>query len=134
MIPDAINFSRPGLSANFNDGSGIGNLTERAKLTNKKIKQIEQLRNGETISVKTVEEARELLDLMPDVTPPLGRMNPEFLDPKGTYRGDLINKNNPLGPVHDPTIVNKNPLHCKFPYYNIRFKDGQKAAIIIDGV
>jgi len=35
---------------------------------------------------------------MPEVSPPpLGRMNPLFSDPRGTYRGDLINKNDPLG-------------------------------------
>lgn len=116
-------------------GSGAGNLYKFKKPTRQQLKQIEQLRNGETISVKTAEEARELLNLMPDLTPPpLGRMNPEFLDPKGTFRGDLINKNNPLGLVHDPAIVNKNPLHCQYPHYNIRFKDGQKAAILITGV
>ena len=39
-----------------------------------------------------------------------------------------------IGPVHDPNIVQANPNHAKFPHYNIRFKDGEKAAIIIDGV
>ena len=71
---------------------------------------------------------------MPDVQPPpLGRMNPEFLDPKGTYRGDLINKSNPLDAVHDVADVPKNPLHAEYPHYNIYFKNGEKAAILITG-
>ena len=46
----------------------------------------------------------------------------------------LLWKMEVIGPVHDPNIVQANPNHAKFPHYNIRFKDGEKAAIIIDGV
>ncbi len=104
-------------------------------LTRKQMGQIEKLRNGKDVSVKTVEEARALLDKMPDVEPPrLDRMNPEFKDPKGTYRGDLINKKAPESDyIHDPNIVKKNPKHAKFPHYNINFINGEKAAILITG-
>ena len=35
---------------------------------------------------------------MPEVTaPPLGRINPEFLNPKGTYMSELINSGRNIG-------------------------------------
>ena len=110
------------------------------ELTRKQQQQIEDLRSGKDVSVKTVDEARTLLDNMPEVSaPPLGRMNPEFPDPKGTYRGDLFNAvlYDDLGNayladfIHDPSIVQKNPLHAQYPHYNIYFPDGKKAAILI---
>ena len=112
------------------------------ELTRKQQHQIEDLRSGKDVSVKTVDEARTLLDNMPEVSaPPLGRMNPEFPDPKGTYRGDLFNAvlYDELGNayladfIHDPSIVQKNPLHAQYPHYNIYFPDGEKAAILITG-
>ena len=112
------------------------------ELTRKQQHQIEDLRSGKDVSVKTVDEARTLLDNMPEVSaPPLGRMNPEFPDPKGTYRGDLFNAvlYDDLGNayladfIHDPSIVQKNPLHAQYPHYNIYFPDGEKAAILITG-
>ena len=112
------------------------------ELTRKQQHQIEDLRSGKDVSVKTVDEARELLDNMPEVSaPPLGKMNPEFPDPKGTYRGDLFNAvlYDDLGNayladfIHAPNIVQKNPLHAQYPHYNIYFPDGEKAAILITG-
>lgn len=112
------------------------------ELTRKQQHQIEDLRSGKDVSVKTVDEARVLLDNMPEVSaPPLGKMNPEFPDPKGTYRGDLFNAvlYDDLGNayladfIHAPNIVQKNPLHAQYPHYNIYFPDGEKAAILITG-
>ena len=86
------------------------------ELTRKQQHQIEDLRSGKDVSVKTVDEARVLLDNMPEVSaPPLGKMNPEFPDPKGTYRGDLFNAvlYDDLGNayladfIHAPNIVQK---------------------------
>ena len=97
--------------------------------------QIEKLRNGTDVSVKTVEEARALLKNMPEVdAPALGRINPEFPDPKGTYRGDLINVSSPTSNyIHDIDVVSKNPLHSQYPHYNIYFPDGTKSTILITG-
>jgi len=107
--------------------------------------KIERLRSGKDVHVTTVEEARALLDEMPDIrpatedrlmpnpprgNPPRVRMSEGFEDPPGTYRGDLINKQDPTALVH-PDVAN--PAHRNFPHYNIKFKDGTKAAIIIDG-
>ncbi|MHB8876878.1 MAG: hypothetical protein ACYC8T_24540 [Myxococcaceae bacterium] len=61
---------------------------------------------------------------------PEGRMGEGFADPNGTYRGDLINKQDPAAPIH-PDV--KNPEHREFPHYNIKLPDGNKAAIIIVG-
>ena len=104
-------------------------------LTRAQEQNIAKLRAGETISVKSIEDARRLLHAMQDIQPPpLGRMNPEFPDPKGTYRGDLINIKNPMADyIHDPTIVQQNPLHVIYPHYNIYFSDGTKATILITG-
>ena len=104
-------------------------------LTRAQEHSIAQLRTGQTVSVKSVEDARRLLHAMPDIQPPpLGRINPEFPDPKGTYRGDLINIKDPTAPyVHDPAVVQQNPLHAIFPHYNIYFLDGTKATILITG-
>lgn len=61
---------------------------------------------------------------------PTGRMSGGLKDPKGTYRGDLINKSDPTAPVH-PDVAN--PWHANYPHYNIKFPNGNKAAIIITG-
>jgi hypothetical protein len=99
----------------------------------------EKLRGGSDIEVSSYEEARALLDSMDDLRPhvegdllpnPDGRMGGGFRQPNGTYRGDLINKSDPTAPVH-PGL--SNPDHANFPHYNIRFRDGTKAAIIIKG-
>jgi hypothetical protein len=115
-------------------------------LSKKEIREkIATLRSGRDVHVKTIEEARELLENMPDLrpatedrlmpnpprgNPPRIRISEGFDDPKGTYRGDLINKQDPTGPVH-PDV--ERPEHRNFPHYNIHFPDGEKAAIIIDG-
>jgi hypothetical protein len=106
---------------------------------------IAKLRQGQDVRVRTVKEARRLLDEMSDLrpateerlmpnpprgNPPRSRMSDGFEDPPGTYRGDLINKQDPTGPVH-PDVAN--PTHRDYPHYNIKFKDGTKAAIIVSG-
>ena len=104
-------------------------------LSRKQQKQMEDLRNGTDVSVSTVNEARELLHNMPEVSPhPLGRMDPTFPDQKGTYRGDLINIFDAAADyIHDPDLVQKNPKHSIYPHYNIYFPNGEKAAILITG-
>jgi hypothetical protein len=97
------------------------------------------LRQGGTVRVKTVEEARAILEKMPELRPATEERkmpNPErkladgFEDAPGTYRGDLINKQKPDGPIH-PGV--KNPEHANMPHYNIKLPNGKKAAIIITG-
>ncbi|WP_046234926.1 hypothetical protein, partial [Paenibacillus algorifonticola] len=108
-------------------------------LTKLQEKQIEILRNGGEVKVKTYEEARQLLDNMSEIKPaiqegkipnPEGRMRDGFADPNGTYRGDLINKQDPTAIVH-PGV--QNPYHANYPHYNIKLPNGDKAAIIIMG-
>ncbi len=111
------------------------------KSLSSKIKRdrIKILRNGGEVKVKTYEEARDLLDSMPELRPatgdklmpnPDGRMSGGFADTKGTYRGDLINKKDPTLPVH-PDV--DNPYHANYPHYIIKLPNGDKAAIIIIG-
>ena len=103
-------------------------------LTRAEQEMINELRNGNDIEVNTVEEARRLLANMPELdAPSLGKMNPTFPDPKGTYRGDLINKSDPSLPVHDISKVIQHPMHSKYPHYNIYFPNGKKSAILIIG-
>lgn len=97
--------------------------------------KVRKLREGGEVHVRTVKEARALLDKMPELKPatanrriPTTKLS-EGKDPRGTYRGDLINKKDPTGPVH-PQV--NNPAHRDNPHYNITLPDGNKAAIIID--
>lgn len=115
------------------------NESDQKTLDSDQKKKIEKLRNGGEVEVKTYEEARELLDNMPELKPateegrlpnPDGRMRDGFADPNGTYRGDLINKQDPMGPVH-PGV--QNPNHANYPHYNIKLPNGNKASIIIKG-
>jgi hypothetical protein len=106
-------------------------------LSRKMRDRIEELREGGEVIVESIEEARALLENMPELRPatqerlvpnPYGGMANGFKDPKGTYRGDLINKSDPKGPVH-PDVDNK--VHGENPHYNIKLPDGDKSAIII---
>jgi RHS repeat-associated protein len=104
-------------------------------------KNIESLRAGKDISVKSLKEARELLGLMPDLRPHIDKFPANsgeiyrgtafgdvWKQPRGTYRGDLYNIRNPLSEnVH----ISGNKLHDTNPHYNILFHDGTKAGIII---
>ena len=104
---------------------------------------IGKLRDGQDISVETVEDARILLDRMPDLEPhtfenrmpvppeEAGHSNPFWRQQDGTYRGDLINVEDPTGPIH-PDLPEGHP-HRDTPHYNIRFNDGTKATILITG-
>ena len=102
---------------------------------------IDALRNGKDYYASSVDEAREMLDAMPELSaPPLGKMDPFFSDPKGTYRGDLLNAVtiNEKGEkvladyIHPPNKVTKHKAHSQNPHYNLYFPDGTKSAIIID--
>lgn len=102
---------------------------------------ISDLRNGKDVSVRSVEEARELLDNMPELRPhvdqfPAGsgelyhgtKFGDVWKQPAGTYRGDLYNIRDPMS---DVVHKSSNVLHDTNPHYNIIFPDGTKSAIII---
>lgn len=87
-----------------------------------------QLKAGEDVVVRSVDQARRLLD-----NTGLRPMNGETMNiaqPRlpGTYSGDLINLNNPTGLVHPS---NAPPLHQMYPHYNLYFWDTTKSAIVI---
>jgi hypothetical protein len=118
---------------------GADDKSERKEAGSTLKSQVDILRRGGTVRVKTIEEARAILKQMPELVPatedrkmpnPDGTMKDGFADPNGTYRGDLINKNDPAAPVH-PGVAN--PEHRDFPHYNIKLPNGKKAAIIIKG-
>jgi len=136
----------------FAQGNGELQTDPKLNLTKKELAQIELLRNGGEVQVNSYQEARRMLEHMPELRPateegimpnPTGRMSDGFADPPGTYRGDLINKHPTMDdakrmglteidpmkiPVH-PDVNNK--LHANNPHYNIKLPDGNKAAIII---
>ncbi|CAD5609055.1 RHS repeat-associated core domain-containing protein [Escherichia coli] len=102
---------------------------------------IADLRNGKDVIVSDIDEARKLLDFMPELRSHVDNFpaNSGYLfkdtpfgdvwkQPRGTYRGDLYNTKDPFsGVVHD----SDNVLHDTNPHYNILFPDGTKAGIII---
>ncbi|WP_280643758.1 RHS repeat-associated core domain-containing protein, partial [Buttiauxella brennerae] len=110
-------------------------------LTTQQLRDMEALRNGTDVAVRSAEDARKLLDNMAELRPHIDDFpaNSGYLfkdtafgdvwkQPKGTYRGDLYNTKNPLSDVvHD----SNNILHDTNPHYNILFPDGTKAGIII---
>jgi RHS repeat-associated protein len=127
------------VAANLVSSAILGSYKfNRQNWSRSRIKEsIEKLRKGKDIEVGSVEEARELLDHMPDLRPatydkkmpnPDKLMRDGFEDPRGTYRGDLVNKENPTAKVHPNE---KREAHRENPHYNIKFADGTKAAIII---
>jgi len=104
-------------------------------------RNISDLRNGKDITVRSVEEARALLDNMLDLRPHVDnfparsgelysgtKFSNVWKQPDGTYRGDLYNVKNPLS---DVIHRSNNPLHDSNPHYNIIFGDSTKAGIII---
>lgn len=101
---------------------------------------IKRLRNGQDVAVDSVEDARKILDRMPELRPAAleGIPGP---DRPGTYRGDLIstenigtNKWDPFGMKEGTKIHGAaKPLHMKYPHYNILFRSKLKAAILITG-
>ena len=81
-------------------------------------RKIDALRRGEDVHVRNAEEAREVLDNMPELKPGGGgSRNPEFMDGPNTYRGDLINKS-------DPTSAEIHPSgpHANRPHYNLTLR------------
>lgn len=114
--------------------AGALNATKRA--------QIEALRSGKDVFVKSVDEARLLLRNMPELRPHVSNLpsnsgelfhGTEFgglwQQPRGTYRGDLINTRDISS---DVIHSSGNKLHDTNPHYNILFHDGNKGAIIIN--
>lgn len=86
-----------------NNGYSSNSLKKKQKV------QIDALRSGKDVKVKTQKEARELLDNMPELKPetnegkmpnPTGKTRDGFSQKEGTYKGDLINKQDPMSPVH----------------------------------
>ncbi len=102
-------------------------------LTRRQVMQIASLRKGETVVVRSVEEARKLLRNMPELRPfNSGEFLPTAPAPRGTYRGDLINTKDPTAPyVHTPGSAPA--AHAENPHYNIYFLDGEKGTILIGG-
>ena len=111
------------------------------KLNSIQRKNIADLRNGKDVTVKNVQEARQLLDNMQELRPHVDLFPSKsgelyhgtifgdvWKQPAGTYRGDLYNIRNPLS---DVVHQSSNKLHDLNPHYNILFKDGTKAGIII---
>jgi RHS repeat-associated protein len=106
--------------------------------------QIQQLRSGQDVTVRTVEEARALLNHMSELRPHVdkfpkwahsgdisaNRFGDLWKQPLGTYRGDLFPLKKELyekGVIHQSS----NLLHDTNPHYNILFHNGEKAAIAI---
>ncbi|NBM55458.1 type IV secretion protein Rhs [Proteus sp. G2669] len=111
------------------------------KLNSAQRKNISNLREGKDVTVRNVEEARQLLDNMPELRPHIDLFPAKsgelyrgtvfgdvWKQPVGTYRGDLYNIRNPLS---DVVHESSNKLHDLNPHYNILFKNGTKAGIII---
>lgn len=100
-------------------------------LTRQQGQLISELRAGHDVTVPDIETARALLSNMPDVRPlnTVGR-DPWEPAPAGTYRGDLIDIQNPAAPhVHAPGTSKES--HGRNAHYNIIFPNGEKAAILI---
>lgn len=109
-----------------------GKIKAVKKVAAKIEEQVTALRQGIDVRVNSVGEAREILDNMTELRPgPGGNIMPGLRDRKNTYRGDLINKQDPLSPNIHPRGKHKNQ-----PHYNIELidKNGkrQKPAIFID--
>ena len=111
------------------------------KLNSKQKKQIMDLRKGKDVYVKNIKEARMLLHNMPELRPHVDKFpansgelfygtifSDVWKQPRGTYRGDLINTKNPTSNV---VHTSGNRIHDTNPHYNILNHDGRKSAIII---
>jgi RHS repeat-associated protein len=108
-----------------------GSVTAARALTRAQAGMIAELRNGQTIYVRNVAEARQLLEHLPELKPYSSQSHlPAAPAPRGTYRGDLLNTRNPGAPfVHEPGTAP--PSHAENPHYNLFFQNGKKPAIII---
>jgi RHS repeat-associated protein len=102
-------------------------------LTRQQAHLVSELRSGHDVIVRDLKIARARLANMPDIRPYTGSANyPWEAAPKGTYRGDLININDPAAPyVHPPETGGEAYAHQNNPHINIYFPNGQKAAIIV---
>jgi RHS repeat-associated protein len=108
-----------------------GALGEIQGLTRRQAGMIDALRGGKDVVVRDINEARVLIDGMPDLRPyNSGSFFPTAPAPRGTFRGDLINTSNPTAPfVHAPGTAP--PSHALGPHYNLYFHSGEKATILI---
>ncbi|UWX93073.1 hypothetical protein N2K86_20925 [Enterobacter mori] len=99
-------------------------------------KQIEKLRKGEDITVNSVEEARDILDHMPELKPGGGGdYIPGTFDPSEAYRGNLINKADPNNTIE---VHSSGPTKHRYnAHYNLTLRDSisirLKPAILIKG-
>ncbi len=131
---DNTGFENSAKGANEPALPDTGDVTYHNK--SKQNKQIEQLRNGEDITVSSVEEARMILDSMPELKPGGGGdYIPGTFDPPGTYRGDLINKADPSNTVE---VHTSGPAKHRYnAHYNLTLLTDLsirlKPAIIIKG-
>jgi hypothetical protein len=83
------------------------------------------------VHVKDVKEARAILDSMPELSPGPGNIMPGLRDRRNTYRGDLINKQDP-----ESSKIHDRGKHSNQPHFNIDIRDENgvrhKPAIFID--
>ncbi|HEU4404456.1 MAG TPA: toxin TcdB middle/N-terminal domain-containing protein [Polyangiaceae bacterium] len=131
-----------GLGSTLRGMGGVAGAMGGGGNSGRVTKLIRKLRAGKDVKVSSVNEAREILHNMPDMRPhtfdrrvPVpdsegGHSNPLWKQPRGTYRGDLINKANPNAEVH-PDLPPGHP-HRTHPHYNLTLPDGTKSSIIID--
>ena len=100
-------------------------------------KVIAEIRAGRDVTVDSIDQARQILEAMDELRPYTeDRLlpNPDkgsgqgFDMPRGVYKGDLINKQDPLADVH-PGIDNVE--HGKYPHYNIKLPNGLGVTIVI---
>jgi RHS repeat-associated protein len=100
------------------------------ELTRRQAAMLEELRSGKEVVVRSVSEARRLLEHS-NLKPYTSQDHlPGSPAPRGTYRGDLLNTRDPTAPyVHAPGTAP--PSHALGPHYNLYFENGEKAAIII---
>jgi RHS repeat-associated protein len=151
LSPDPLQISG-GFNLSGFDGAPTVNVDPLGLLCKRAIRDaIAAIRAGKDVRVRTVEDARQILENMPELKPhtfdrrtPVpdnegGHSNPLWRQPDGTWRADLINKNEDpetrtfpsTAPIH-PDLPEGHE-HRDFPHYNIRTPDGTKAAIIVTG-
>ena len=81
-------------------------------------KKIADLRAGKNVIARDVKEARQILDSMPELRPGPNNITPGMRDRPNTYRGDLININDPTS-----TFIHDKGRHATQPHYNINLID-----------
>ena len=108
-------------------------ITVSPRLTNSQMDQILQLREGRSVEVQTVDQARSLLDAMQDLRPFVGPLSERYSrrpQRPGTYRADL--RNPKIQDADSQVHESGNPAHMNNAHYNIIFPGGTKSTIIIN--